>query len=144
MHLFFEHLKSSLIDISIYLVFYAVSSGIMLYLSKMKSKRNYLYSTLIIVKTVLAAKFGSKANDLIDIWMDGLKKIEDGEFSNEDKTDQFLRYLRLAAQEKNVKLSAQEIDILHAVIISTFDRISPEKPKEVTLAVNKFNAMNKA
>lgn len=143
MQLFIEHLKSSLIEISVYFIFYAVSSTAMLYLSKLKSKRNYLYSTLIIVKTVLAAKFGSKANDLIDIWMEGLKKIEDGEFSNEDKTDQFLRYLRLAAKDKNLSLSDKEIEILHTVVLSTFEQITPEKPKEVKMAVNKFNAMNK-
>jgi len=143
MQLFIEHLKSSLIEISVYFIFYAVSSTVMLYLSKLKSKRNYLYSTLIIVKTVLAAKFGSKANDLIDIWMEGPKKIEDGEFSNEDKTDQFLRYLRLAAKDKNLSLSDKEIEILHTVVLSTFEQITPEKPKEVKMAVNKFNAMNK-
>lgn len=137
-----ETVQKELVDILIYLVIYFVSSFVLVRISKNKDQKKQLYSTLILLNTVFKIKFGSKATELIDIWMDGLKKIQDGEFSNEDKTDQFLRFIRLAANNKNISLSNEEIEVLHTLILATFEKLTKNKPKDVTQAVFKFQSLN--
>lgn len=137
-----ETLQKELIDILFYIALYFFSSFVLVKVSKNKDKKQQLYSSLVLLNTVLKVKFGSKATQLIDIWMEGLKKIQDGEFSNQDKTDQFLRFIRLAAKNKNISLSNEEIEVLHTLILTTFDKLTQNKPKDVTQAVFKFQALN--
>lgn len=139
-----ETLQRELVDILVYLAIYFVSSFVLVRISKNKDKKQQLYSTLVLLNTVFKIKFGSKATQLVDIWMDGLKKIQDGEFSNEDKTDQFLRFIRLAASNKGISLSNEEVEVLHTLILATFEKLTQNKPKDVTQAVNKFQSLNHA
>lgn len=139
-----ETLQRELVDILVYLVIYFVSTFVLVRISKNKDKKQQLYSTLVLLNTVFKIKFGSKATQLVDIWMDGLMKIQDGEFSNEDKTDQFLRFIRLAASNKGISLSNDEVEVLHTLILATFDKLTQNKSKDVTQAVSKFQSLNHA
>lgn len=139
-----ETLQRELVDILVYLVIYFVSTFVFVRISKNKDKKQQLYSTLVLLNTVFKIKFGSKATQLVDIWMDGLMKIQDGEFSNEDKTDQFLRFIRLAASNKGISLSNDEVEVLHTLILATFDKLTQNKSKDVTQAVSKFQSLNHA
>jgi len=71
-----------------------------------------------------------------------LKMIQDGEFSNEDKVDQFVRYIRLGAISKGVELTDEDVDKIHMLVLSTMETFIGKKPKQIEIAVNKFNAMN--
>ena len=95
-----------------------------------------------IVKIFLANALGKKGEAILDIWIEGLKKIEDGEFSNEDAVDQFVRFIRLGCVQKGIELSEEDVDKIHMLVLSTLETFVGKKPKQIQIAVNKFNAMN--
>lgn len=131
-----------MIEFTIYFILFVLGSYGFSYLAKVKEKRNQVYTALLIVKTVLSNKLGEKATEVIEIWIEGISKVQDGNYSNEDKSDQFLRYIRLAASTRGVNLSDRDIETLHTVILSTFNFIFPNKNKDVAVAIKKFTAMN--
>ena len=73
-------------------ILFVVGSFILYHLAKLKQQRGVALTTLQIIETVLRAKLGDKASKILNIWVEGLKLIQDGEFSKEDAVDQFLRY----------------------------------------------------
>jgi hypothetical protein len=99
-----------------------------------------LFTTIKIISSVLGNKFGSKASDLLEIFVDGLDKIQDGDFSNDDVVDWFLRYVRLSAQQKGITLTDEDINNLHTLISSTVFMFVGKNPKQIKHAVNQFNA----
>jgi hypothetical protein len=98
--------------------------------------------TLEVVKLVLRSKLGDKADGILDIWIEGLKKIQDGEFSQDDAVDQFVRFVRLGCVQKGIELSEEDVDKIHMLVLSTLETFVGKKPKQIEIAVNKFNAMN--
>ena len=138
---FLNHLSSGLAEVVVYFIIYVISSFVIVRMTKNKDKRQQLLSTFVILKTVLTIKFGSKAGKIVEIWMDGLKKVEDGEFSNEDRADQFLRYIRISASTNGISLSNEEIEILHTLVLTTFQKLFPNKPETVVQAVKSFQAL---
>lgn len=101
-----------------------------------------MFQVLSLVQNVLAQKLGDKGQALVAIWVDGLSKIQDGEFSKDDYIDQFLRYIRLAARQNNIELTDTDVELLHTIILSTLDLFVNEKPKDINNVVNKFNTMS--
>ena len=99
-----------------------------------------MFTTIKIISSVLGNKFGSKASDLLEIFVDGLDKIQDGDFSNDDVVDWFLRYVRLSAQQKGITLTDEDINNLHTLISSTVFMFVGKNPKQIKHAVNQFNA----
>ena len=95
-----------------------------------------------VIKLVLHSKLGDKADGILDIWIDGLKKIQDGEFSQDDAVDQFVRFIRLGCAQKGIELSEEDVDKIHMLVLSTLETFVGKKPKQIEIAVNKFNAMN--
>ena len=68
--------------------------------------------------------------------------IQDGEFSNEDKVDQFVRYIRLGASSKGVELTDEDVEKIELLVLSTLEQFINKKPSQIKTVVNKFNAMN--
>jgi hypothetical protein len=99
-------------------------------------------SSLELVKIFLANALGKKGEAILDIWIEGLKKIEDGEFSNEDAVDQFVRFIKLGAVQKGIELTEEDTEKIELLVLSTFEKFVSKKPKQINIAVNKFNAMN--
>ena len=99
-----EFLTKNISSIGTYILFFLLSSAVLYHLSKLKNERSVALNTLQIIHTVLKSKLGDKADMLISIWIEGLKKIQDGEFSDEDGVDQFVRFLRLAAKNQGIEL----------------------------------------
>ena len=126
--------------ILLYVLLFVVGSFILFHLAKLKNQRAYLFSTIKIISSVLGNKFGSKASGLLDIFVDGLGKIQDGDFSNDDVVDWFLRYIRLSAQQKGISLTDEDINNLHILISSTIVPFIGSNPKQIQHAVNQFNA----
>lgn len=126
-----------------YVSFYLVSLVVFHFLSKNKQKRDLVLNSLNIIRIVLSEKLGDKANSVLAIWIDGLRKVQDGEFSHDDKVDQFLRYIKLAASQKGISLSESDVEILHTLIIGSFVNVPTEKPEIVTQSINKFSTESK-
>ena len=133
-------LLHSLDGIILYIVLFLVGSYALYHLARLKNQRAYLFTTIKIVSSVLGSKFGSKAEALLEIFVDGLNKIQDGDFSNDDVVDWFLRYVRLSAQQKGIVLSDEDINNLHTLISSTVFTFVGKNPKQIQHAVNQFNA----
>jgi len=138
-----NHVFSNSADtILFYLITFSIVSAALFYLAKLRSGSAVVLNTLQIIKMMLSSKLGSKADALIDIWIEGLKKIQDGEFSREDGVDQFVRYVRLAAANKGVLLTEDDVQHISQLVSSTLDIFIGKKQSEISLGVNKFNAMN--
>ena len=99
-------------------------------------------SSLELVKVFLSNALGQKGEAILGIWIEGLKKIEDGEFSSEDAVDQFVRFIKLGAAQKGVELSEEDTEKIELLVLSTLEKFVSKKPKQINIAVNKFNAMN--
>jgi len=126
--------------ILLYVLIFVVGSFLLFHLAKLKNQRSYLFSTIKIISSVLGLKFGSKAAALLDIIVDGLGKIQDGDFSHDDVVNWFLRYVRLAAQQKGITLTDEDVNNLHILISSTIVPFVGSNPKQIQHAVNQFNA----
>ena len=127
----------------LYVVIFAIGSSVLFFLSKLKTESGIALQTLIVIKAILSRQIGSKAGDIVDIWLEGLKKIEDGEFSREDGVDQFIRFVRLGAATRGIELSELELNAVTSLVESTLNIFVGKKPKEITMAVHQFTVMNK-
>lgn len=143
MQFLLDILYHNLKELSSYFLLYLISLIALHFISKNKQKRELLLNTLTVVKLVLQSKLGDKGSSILDIWLEGLKKVEDGEFSNDDKVDQFLRYIKLISAQKGIDLSEADIETLHTLILSTFANVENSKPEIVTQSIDKFTKKNK-
>ncbi len=123
-------------------VLFVVGSFVLYHLAKLKTQRGVALTTLQIIETVLKAKLGDKASKILNIWVEGLKLIQDGEFSKDDAVAQFLRYLRLNAAQNGIDLTDEDINSLHTLVLSTLDTFMGQKPAEIQKTVNQFAAMS--
>ena len=142
MELVNNFLKSTQNEIIVYVISFILGSVVFFFLAKSKSEGAAALQTLEVVKLVLRNKLGDKADGILDIWIDGLKKIQDGEFSKDDAVDQFVRFIRLGCVQKGIELSEEDVDKIHMLVLSTLETFVGKKPKQIEIAVNKFNAMN--
>ena len=142
MNFLVEFLTKHISSVGTYILFFLVGSAVLYHLSKLKNERQTALNTLQIIHMVLKSKLGEKADMLISIWIEGLKKIQDGEFSDEDGVDQFVRYLRLAAKNNGIDLSEADVQAISTLVLSTLQTYVGKKPKEIDIAVNKFAAMS--
>ena len=117
-------------------------SAFLFFYAKTRAPISDTISSLELVKIFLANALGKKGEAILDIWIEGLKKIEDGEFSNEDAVDQFVRFIKLGAVQKGIELTEEDTEKIELLVLSTFEKFVSKKPKQINIAVNKFNAMN--
>ena len=140
---FINHfLKNTQNEIILYVICFIIGSVVFFFLAKSKSEGAAALQTLEVIKLVLHSKLGDKADGILDIWIEGLKKIQDGEFSQDDAVDQFVRFIRLGCAQKGIELSEEDVDKIHMLVLSTLETFVGKKPKQIEIAVNKFNAMN--
>jgi hypothetical protein len=142
MNIVLEFVTKNLSSVGTYTVGFLIGSAILFHLSKLRNERQLALNTLQIIHMVLKTKLGDKADMLISIWIEGLKKIQDGEFSDADGVDQFVRYLRLAAKANGIELSDSDVENLSTLVLSTLQTYIGKKPKEIDIAVNKFATMS--
>jgi hypothetical protein len=53
-----------------------------------------------------------------------------------------VRFIRLGCVQKGIELSEEDVDKIHMLVLSTLETFVGKKPKQIQIAVNKFNAMN--
>lgn len=136
-------LKNYLWFLLFLLALFCLSNFIFYNLAKLVTKRERALFFMNLVKKVLVSKLGEKGLAIVDIWISGLEKIQDGEFSAEDGVDQFLRYVRLGASRIGIDLDENELNVLQTLILSTLEYFNKAKPKEIQVAVHSFSSMNK-
>ena len=129
-------------DIILYVILFVVGSVVLFFLAKSGSDVKSSLNALELIKLMLHSKLGDKADGILDIWIEGLKKIQDGEFSEDDAVDQFVRYIRLGCAQRGIQLTEEDVDKIHLLVLSTLEKFTSKKPKTIEIAVNKFNAMN--
>lgn len=135
-------LNSTQNEIIIYVIAFIFGSAILFFLARSGGDVKTSLNALELVKVMLHNSLGAKADGILDIWIEGLKKIQDGEFSQDDAVDQFVRYIRLGCAQKGIELSEEDVDKIHLLVLSTLEKFTNKKPKTIEIAVNKFNAMN--
>ena len=96
---------------------------------------------LIIVRAFLYARFGARAGNLVDIWIAGVKMIQDGEFSADDGVDQFVRYVNLGAASKGITLTDTELEAIRNLAASTLKMFLNKRKTEINLAIRTFSTM---
>jgi hypothetical protein len=133
-----NHLGGLLVYVALFLIGYVI----LFFLSKIKRESSIALQVMVVIRALLAAKLGSKASAIIDIWIEGLRMIQDGEFSQEDRIDQFVRFVKLGASSKGVELTEGDVEHIRVLVDSTLDVFVGKKPQEINIAVNKFNKMS--
>ena len=142
MELITNFLKNTQNELLLYVICLVLGCVVFFFFAKVRTETSAALKTLEVVKLVLQDKLGDKAEGILDIWIEGLKKIQDGEFSQDDAVDQFVRYIRLACAQREIQLSEEDVDKIHLLVLSTLETFIGKKPKQIEIAVNKFNAMN--
>jgi hypothetical protein len=129
-------------DIILFVICCVIGLVALTYFAKFSADTKVTLNTLQVIKIVLEAKLGSKAGKILDIWIEGLNKIQDGEFSFSDGVDQFVRFIKLGAASKGVELSDDDIEKIEMLVLSTLETFTSKHPKQISSAVNKFSVMN--
>ncbi len=129
-------------DFILLILCFIFGSAILFFVARVNSPVSETITSLELVKVFLSNALGKKGEAILDIWIEGLRKIEDGEFSSEDAVDQFVRFIKLGAAQKGVELSEQDTEKIELLVLSTLEKFNSKKPKQINIAVNKFNAMN--
>ena len=107
-----------------------------------KSESQVALDSLFVIKNLLAAQLGEKGRLLVDIWIKGLQNIQDGEYSEADRIDTFVRFIKLAAANEGVTLTEEDMQRIQTLVMTTLEMFVGKKPITIAVAVNKFNAMN--
>lgn len=129
-------------DFILLILCFVFGSALLFFIARSKGPITETISSLELVKVFLSNALGEKGEAILDIWIEGLRKVEDGEFSNEDAVDQFVRFIKLGAAQRGVELSEQDTEKIELLVLSTLEKFVSKKPKQINIAVNKFNAMN--
>jgi hypothetical protein len=107
-----------------------------------KSESQVALDSLFVIKNLLAAQLGEKGRLLVDIWIKGLQNIQDGEYSEADRIDTFVRFIKLAAANEGVTLTEEDMQRIQTLVMTTLEMFVGKKPTTIAVAVNKSNAMN--
>lgn len=129
-------------DFILLILCFVFGSALLFFIARSRGPITETISSLELVKVFLSNALGEKGEAILDIWIEGLRKVEDGEFSSEDAVDQFVRFIKLGAAQRGVELSEQDTEKIELLVLSTLEKFVSKKPKQINIAVNKFNAMN--
>jgi hypothetical protein len=117
-------------------------AGLFLLSRGYKSESQVALDSLFVIKNLLAAQLGEKGGLLVDIWIKGLQNIQDGEYSEADRIDTFVRFIKLAAAGKGIVLTEEDLQRIQTLVMTTLELFVGKKSTTIAVAVNKFNAMN--
>jgi hypothetical protein len=120
-----------------------ICTGVIILIAPYIAKRfstesDFVYKSLLLVKTVLGAQLGPKATIIIDAWAEGLRSCVDGTFDNNDKVDSFMRFLKIVASKNNIELSEEEMTMIKDLVITSVGMIENKKSRDVQVGIMKF------
>lgn len=129
-------------DIILLVICFVFGAAFLFFYARSNKPVSETITSLELVKVFLSNALGKKGEAILDIWIEGLRKIEDGEFSSEDAVDQFVRFIKLGAAQRGLELTEEDADKIELLVLSSLEKFTTKKPKQINIAVNKFNAMN--
>lgn len=103
-----------------------VSVLVLKFLSIKKVNLKYVEISLDLVKQTLKNKLGDKADAVINAWIEGLKWVEDGEFTKDEMLTEFMKVID-AITGKTVVLTSEEEAIVKQVAGTTIDMLMANK-----------------
>ena len=98
---------------------FIISCVALFLLSKTPTDSKIALQTLVVIRSVLAVKLGKKGILLVDAWIAGLEQIKDGEFSDADRVDQFVRFLKIAAANQGIELTDTDVENIQTLVMTT-------------------------
>jgi len=109
---------------------------------RFKTESDYVYKVLLLVKSVLGSKLGSKGQVILDAWAEGIKRASDGTFDEADKVDQLIRFLKIVASQNNIELSDTDVAIITELAETSINMLQGQKKMDIAVGVDKFQSMS--
>jgi hypothetical protein len=97
---------------------------------------------LLLVKSVLGSKLGTKGQVILDAWAEGIKRASDGTFDGADKVDQLIRFLKIVASQNNIELSETDVAIITELAETSLSMLQGQKKIDIAVGVDKFQSMS--
>jgi hypothetical protein len=85
------------------------------------------------VRGYLASKLGEKAASIIDIWIEGLDAIKDGNFTEEEMIEEFIKIIKLRAA--TVTLTAEDEKAVEEAARMTIQSIKGKQANKVAFKI---------
>jgi hypothetical protein len=109
---------------------------------RFKTESDYVYKVLLLVKSVLGSKLGTKGQVILDAWAEGIKRASDGTFDEADKVDQLIRFLKIVASQNNIELSDTDVAIITELAETSINMLQGQKKMDIAVGVDKFQSMS--
>jgi hypothetical protein len=109
---------------------------------RFKTESDYVYKVLLLVKSVLGSKLGTKGQVILDAWAEGIKRASDGTFDEADKVDQLIRFLKIVASQNNIELSDTDVAIISELAETSISMLQGQKKMDIAVGVDKFQSMS--
>jgi hypothetical protein len=109
---------------------------------RFKTESDYVYKVLLLVKSVLGSKLGTKGQVILDAWAEGIKRASDGTFDEADKVDQLIRFLKIVASQNNIELSDTDVAIITELAETSINMLQGQKKMDIAIGVDKFQSMS--
>jgi hypothetical protein len=88
---------------------------------------------LVNVRSYLVQKLGAKSAFVIDIWIEGLDAIKDGNFSEEEMIQEFIKIIKMRAA--TIELSAEDEKAVEEAARITIQSIKGKKTNKVAFKI---------
>jgi hypothetical protein len=92
-----------------------------------------MQSALKKVRGFLVTKLGDKAAIVVDIWIDGLDAIKDGNFTEEEMVEEFIKIIKMRAA--TVKLTAEDEKAVEEAARMTIQSIKGKQANKVAFKI---------
>jgi len=107
------------------IVFYVLAQHVYL-IATVQTKLNF-------IKSYLEKNLGDNTGEIIDIWITGLESIKDGNFTEEEMIEQFMKIVRIKTSAN--KFSLEENKIINSAIEMTIQSFTNKKSKNVAFKI---------
>lgn len=98
------------------------------YLAGRRKQINSVESALLKVKGLLGDRLGSKGSLIFDIWLDGLNAIKDGDFTDQEMLDEFMKIIKMKASSV-APLNKEEEAVVEEAAQMTISSLNGQKNK---------------
>jgi len=82
------------------------------FLAGHKREVEYAKTALNTIKNMINGQLGSKADAVIDAWLEGIAAIEDGDFTTQEMVTEFVKFIKIALNDKQVELTPDEEEVV--------------------------------
>lgn len=140
MLIMFSAIKSAFdLFISIYGFWILAALGFTLFLRQLSIRNKpeeiaLVEKGLAQVETFLKLKLGSKSISVIESMRDGIESIKDGDFTDEEMLEQFIKIIKIKTSERsNFPLSIEDHKVIEEAAQMTLNSIPSKKTKTIAI-----------